>query len=88
MNNLITLKPNSIFNKNVTNKMQIMIAHIKTHDGQTFETQSLPEHLSGTAQLASKFSAAFHNAEWGKLLGLWHDLSKYLKISFKIPNSS
>jgi len=57
--------------------MRIMIAHIKTHDGQTFETQSLPEHLSGTAQLASKFSAAFNNAEWGKLLGLWHDLGKY-----------
>lgn len=54
-----------------------MIAHIKTFDGQIFETQSLPEHLSGTAELAAQFAAAFHSAEWGKLLGLWHDLGKY-----------
>jgi len=54
-----------------------MIAHIKTSDGQTFETQSLPEHLNGTANFAAQFAAIFHNAEWGKLLGLWHDLGKY-----------
>ena len=54
-----------------------MIAHIKTSDGQIFETQSLPEHLSGTAELAAQFAKAFNNAEWGKLLGLWHDLGKY-----------
>lgn len=51
-----------------------MIAHIKSHDGQTFETQSLPEHLNGTAHFAAQFAATFHNAEWGKLLGVWHDL--------------
>ncbi len=54
-----------------------MIAHIKTPDGQSYETQSLSEHLAVTAHLASQFSATFNNAEWGKLLGLWHDLGKY-----------
>lgn len=58
-----------------------MIAHIKTSDGQIFETQSLPEHLSETAELAAQFAKAFNNAEWGKLLGLWHDLGKYSELT-------
>ena len=53
------------------------IAHIKTIDSRTFDLQSLPEHLSGTTHLAAQFAATFNNAEWGKLLGLWHDLGKY-----------
>lgn len=58
-----------------------MIAHIKTSDGQIFETQSLPEHLSGTAELAAHFAETFNNAEWGNLLGLWHDLGKYSELT-------
>ena len=55
-----------------------MIAHIKTFDGHIFETQSLPDHLSGTAELAAQFAEAFNNAEWVNLLGLWHDLRNFL----------
>lgn len=53
------------------------IAHIKIDDGQTYKLQSLPDHLTGTAEIASRFASAFNNTEWGKLLGLWHDLGKY-----------
>lgn len=54
------------------------IAHIKSIvDARTFGLQSLPEHLDGTAAIAAKFAAAFQNPEWGRILGLWHDLGKY-----------
>jgi len=53
------------------------IAHIKTNDFQNFCSQSLIEHLQGTADFAAKFAAVFSNKEWGRVLGLWHDLGKY-----------
>jgi len=55
------------------------IAHIKSNDAKTFEIQSLLNHLKGTAELSAKFASVFNNQEWGKLLGLWHDLGKYSK---------
>ncbi len=54
-----------------------MIAHIKCTDNKTFEIQTLNDHLTGTAKIASNFTSTFNNSEWGKLLGLWHDLGKY-----------
>lgn len=53
------------------------IGHIKINDGGDFELQELNNHLEGTAQLAGSFAAKFQNEEWGRLLGLWHDLGKY-----------
>ncbi|MDF1573421.1 MAG: CRISPR-associated helicase Cas3' [Bacteroidales bacterium] len=53
------------------------IAHIKSADTRTFNLQSLPDHLYGTAELAAKFAATFQNLQWGRVLGLWHDLGKY-----------
>jgi len=35
------------------------------------------EHLTGTSILAESFAKKFNNPEWGRLLGLWHDLGKY-----------
>lgn len=37
----------------------------------------MDDHLKGTSQLASKFALKFNNPEWGRLVGLWHDLGKY-----------
>lgn len=54
-----------------------MIGHIRRNDDGSFETQDLEDHLAGTALFAKKFAAEFGNEEWGKLLGLWHDLGKY-----------
>lgn len=53
------------------------IGHLKkTIDGE-FEVQTLAEHIKGTAELAAHFASKFNNDEWGRLLGLWHDLGKY-----------
>lgn len=52
------------------------IGHIKNTDNQ-YEIQDLQHHLLGTAELAGSFSSKFNNEEWGKLIGLWHDLGKY-----------
>jgi CRISPR-associated endonuclease/helicase Cas3 len=39
--------------------------------------QPLMEHLEGTAALACSFAEVVGGADWGKVLGLWHDLGKY-----------
>jgi len=36
----------------------------------------LSDHLRGTAELAAEFADAFEAGEWGRLVGLWHDLGK------------
>jgi hypothetical protein len=53
------------------------IAHIKVSAKGVFESQTLTEHLIGTAEFASQFALAFNNPEWGRLLGLWHDIGKF-----------
>lgn len=53
------------------------IGHLKNLDSTNFEIQDLTDHLIGTAEQSSFFSSQFKNAEWGKLLGLWHDIGKY-----------
>ncbi len=52
-----------------------LIAHISTENN--YSIQLLEDHLMGTSMFASQFATAFHNANWGKLIGLWHDLGKY-----------
>lgn len=53
------------------------IAHIKRINEIEFEKQEMLDHLNGTAIIAQNFAREFNNPEWGKLLGLWHDLGKY-----------
>lgn len=52
------------------------IGHIKAGKSHKFEIQDLQEHLEGTSKLAEKFAYTFQNPEWGKILGLWHDIGK------------
>ncbi|MCD8330927.1 MAG: CRISPR-associated helicase Cas3' [Oscillospiraceae bacterium] len=49
------------------------IAH-RTEDGRT---QSVKEHLEGTSAQAEAFAGVFGAAEWGRWVGLMHDIGKY-----------
>lgn len=53
----------------------MIISHIKENNGQWL-FQSNEEHQRGVADLASKFAAPFDMAEWGRVLGLLHDVGK------------
>ncbi len=53
------------------------IAHINKSTENSFNIQHLEDHLIGTSRLAGQFAAAFHNPNWGEVIGLWHDLGKY-----------
>src|SRR5665213_4156944 len=45
--------------------------------GQPPETgERLETHATAVARLAKDFASAFGAAEWGELLGRWHDLGK------------
>lgn len=48
------------------------IAHTR-EDG---EKQSVQAHLTGTATLAGRFAEAFGAAEWGRMIGQYHDIGK------------
>lgn len=49
-----------------------------TREGQPPSTwQPLRAHLESVAELTACFTAVFGAEEWGRLLGLWHDLGKY-----------
>ncbi len=55
------------------------IAHVRKKEDESWDSpQLLKDHLEGTAKLAAEFAAVFGNGDWGKLLGLWHDLGKYV----------
>lgn len=54
--------------------MKAPIAHRDPENGTTHD---LIEHLEGTASLAAAFAARWGAEDWGRLLGLWHDLGKY-----------
>lgn len=41
------------------------------------EWQGLEAHLGQVAVRAAEFAAAFSAADWGRAVGLWHDLGKY-----------
>ena len=49
------------------------LAHI-TEDGKS---HFLIDHLQSTAEITAEFAASFGCAQWGHLVGLWHDLGKY-----------
>lgn len=53
-------------------------AHIR-EDGRT---QTVQEHLQGSAALCARFAAQFGEAERGEQLGLAHDIGK-TPMSFK-----
>jgi CRISPR-associated endonuclease/helicase Cas3 len=37
----------------------------------------LEKHLKDSADLAKHFASGFGAAEWGRLVGMWHDLGKF-----------
>jgi CRISPR-associated endonuclease/helicase Cas3 len=41
------------------------------------EWEPLDDHLKAVSELAGKFADGFGAADWGRVLGLWHDLGKY-----------
>ncbi len=47
---------------------------LPTHGEGDWET--LKTHATAVAKLAREYADAFHAADWGELLGLWHDLGK------------
>src|SRR5579872_944474 len=57
------------------NGSRTLFAH--TLPGQPCEKwEPLDDHAAQVANLASSFANAFGAAEWGKVLGSWHDLGK------------
>lgn len=50
------------------------LAHI-SEDGT--RTQTVVEHLEGTARLAAEFARVFDNADMGHLVGILHDIGKF-----------
>lgn len=54
------------------------IAHVKQNkDGIWEKPQTLKEHLEAVAHLSGKFASEFENNDWGKIVGLLHDLGKF-----------
>ena len=56
-------------------KLSNHFAHTKGADQSEWEP--LHEHLRGVADRAQRFAQKFEAGDWGKTLGLWHDLGKY-----------
>lgn len=59
----------------------MIISHIRENNGKWL-FQSNEEHQRGVADLASKFAESFGMAEWGRVLGLLHDVGKE-KMAFQ-----
>lgn len=60
------------------------IAHLNEE-----HTQTLKDHLCGTAELAGYFAGRFGKADWGYTCGMLHDIGKYsLAFQDKIKNNS
>lgn len=57
------------------NNKEVIISHIKGSAGN-WSIQSNDEHQRGVAELASKFADTFGMGEWGRVLGLLHDIGK------------
>ena len=52
-------------------------------------SQTLKDHLFGTAELASRFAERFEKSDWGYYCGMLHDIGKYsLAFQEKIKNNS
>ena len=54
-------------------------AYLGHLDEETGREQLLFDHLTGVADLAGRFAAAFGEEAMGRLLGLYHDIGKYSK---------
>jgi CRISPR-associated endonuclease/helicase Cas3 len=52
------------------------LAHIKK-ELIGFKTQTLLNHLTETSNKSAEFAGMFNDSEWGRLVGLWHDIGKY-----------
>ena len=52
-------------------------AYLGHLDEETGREQLLRDHLTGVANLAGRFAAAFGEEAMGRLLGLYHDIGKY-----------
>ena len=52
-------------------------AYLGHLDEETGREQLLFDHLTGVADLAGRFAAAFGEEAMGRLLGLYHDIGKY-----------
>lgn len=57
--------------------MTINIAHVCSNSG---EIQTLEDHLSGVAELASEFMAPLELESSRRLIGLLHDLGKASQV--------
>jgi len=57
--------------------MKEYIAHVRKKDNGTFEIQTMQDHLAGVAEFASSFARKFKNENWGRIIGLLHDIGKY-----------
>ena len=55
--------------------IEVIISHIKGSTGN-WSIQSNEDHQRGVAELASRFADAFGMGEWGRVLGLLHDIGK------------
>jgi CRISPR-associated endonuclease/helicase Cas3 len=53
------------------------LAHVRRNDDGSFADHELEEHLRAVADLAGEFAPSFGHPDWGRLVGLWHDLGKY-----------
>ncbi len=51
-------------------------AHTKAGSGPD-EWEPLEDHLALVAQYCSEFAASFQSKDFGRVLGIWHDLGKY-----------
>lgn len=59
---------------NLQHREPVFLAHISA---DRTRSQTVQEHLQGTAQLAAQFARPFHAEEQARLSGLLHDIGKY-----------
>lgn len=57
----------------------MVISHIKQDHLGEWQIQTNEEHQQNVAELASSFASQFGMAEWGKVIGLLHDVGKEQK---------
>ena len=72
----------SIFDEFLHNFLEVFemtksSAYLGHLDEETGREQLLCDHLTGVADLAGRFAAAFGEEAMGRLLGLYHDIGKY-----------
>lgn len=54
-----------------------VVAHVRQNlDGTWATPQLLEEHLRGTSILSASFAEEFGSSEWGRIMGLLHDIGK------------